>query len=388
MPVKKICFISPNYPTNQDPMYTFLGNLVKSFADFGFDCTVIAPQSLTNFIFKQYRRRPFCWEDITKKGVKIRIFQPIHLPFLNFRIFGQHLGANSTTRAVKKTFVKNNINADLLYAHFWHSGIIAAEISEKSKMPVVVATGESKIWVHKLYSENRIKKALKSINGLISVSTKNLDESRVKGLIKDFDTIVLPNAIDSSLFYKKDKYKMRVKLGIKKKDFVVVFTGAFTERKGVKRLETALQELEDIKAIYLGAGEFTPKGENVLFAGKVGYDEVANYLSAADVFVLPTLAEGCSNAIVEAMACGLPIISSDLEFNYDILDETNSILVDPTNVIEIKRAIEKLKNSPEELTAMGLASIRKSQDFLIENRVKKIINFLSGTCRWYSEEDF
>ena len=71
------------------------------------------------------------------------------------------------------------------------------------------------------------------------------------------------------------------------------------------------------------------------------HDVIAEYLNCADIFVSPTLAEGCSNSIVEAMACGLPIISSDLPFNHDILDEKNSILLDPVEVNEIALAIRK-----------------------------------------------
>ncbi len=66
---------------------------------------------------------------------------------------------------------------------------------------------------------------------------------------------------------------------------------------------------------------------------------IPNYICASDVFVLPTTAEGCCNAIIEAMGCGLPIVSSDRAFNYDILNEENSILVDPESVDEIDNAI-------------------------------------------------
>jgi hypothetical protein len=97
-----------------------------------------------------------------------------------------------------------------------------------------------------------------------------------------------------------------------------------------------------------------------LFKGRLPHALVPEYLSCSDVFVLPTLAEGCSNAIVEAMACGLPIISSNLPFNTDILDESNAILIDPMKVEEIAKAIQVLR-----LNA-------KIKEKYIENSIEKV----------------
>lgn len=66
------------------------------------------------------------------------------------------------------------------------------------------------------------------------------------------------------------------------------------------------------------------------------------YLNAADFFVLPTLAEGCCNAIIEALACGLPVISSNLPFNDDILDENNSIKINPMDIQALRESMTML----------------------------------------------
>ena len=135
-----------------------------------------------------------------------------------------------------------------------------------------------------------------------------------------------------------------------------------------------------IKSVFIGKpieGQTRkPKCNGTLFCGTLPHKEVAKYLNAADVFVLPTLAEGCSNSIVEAMACGLPIISSDLAFNWDILDETNSILINPMNVDEISNSIIKLKDSPHLRQSMSASSLIKTKELTIEIRVKKIIDFI------------
>ena len=88
---------------------------------------------------------------------------------------------------------------------------------------------------------------------------------------------------------------------------------------------------------------------------------------------MPTLAEGCSNSIVEAMACGLPIISSDMPFNYDILDSSNSILISPRDVVGIALAIKGLKDAPQLRASMGMESFVKAQELSFDKRVHKIL---------------
>ena len=101
------------------------------------------------------------------------------------------------------------------------------------------------------------------------------------------------------------------------------------------------------------------------------------WLQAADFFVLPTLEEGCCNAIVEAMSAGLPVISSDKPFNYDVLDCDSAIMVDPMSVKEIRDAIKRLTESEELRNRLSNASIEKSKDLDIKQRAVKILDFLN-----------
>jgi glycosyltransferase involved in cell wall biosynthesis len=104
------------------------------------------------------------------------------------------------------------------------------------------------------------------------------------------------------------------------------------------------------------------------------------WLSAADVFVLPTLKEGCSNSVLEALFCGLPIVSSDLPFNHTILDDQVAILADPYDVRAITQAIVSLIDSPERRQEMGEAALRKSKSFRLADRASNVLAFLQGLC--------
>lgn len=134
--------------------------------------------------------------------------------------------------------------------------------------------------------------------------------------------------------------------------------------------------MNNLKLVLIGAGENITVNSNVLFQGTVPHDELVYYLNAADFFILPTLAEGCCNAIIEAMACGLPIISSNLPFNDDILSQNNSILIDPLNITEIRLSINKLLENPCFLLKLGENSLLMSRNLTITQRARNIVEFM------------
>lgn len=93
---------------------------------------------------------------------------------------------------------------------------------------------------------------------------------------------------------------------------------------------------------------------------------------------MPTENEGCSNAVIEAMACGLPIVSTDAPFNYDILNDTNSILVDCHDIDEIAQAIKTLKENSELRSKLSKGASLMASGLSISERAGKILNFINS----------
>ena len=83
-------------------------------------------------------------------------------------------------------------------------------------------------------------------------------------------------------------------------------------------------------------------------------DDIAKYLNAADLFVLPSLFEGLSNSLIEAMANGLPVISTRVGGSIDIIEDgINGLLVDVNDVDQLTKAISKILEDSGLATRLG-----------------------------------
>jgi glycosyltransferase involved in cell wall biosynthesis len=108
------------------------------------------------------------------------------------------------------------------------------------------------------------------------------------------------------------------------------------------------------------------------FAGNV--DDLKQYLSAADIFVLPSRSEGFSNAIVEAMAAGLPVVATDVGGNAEAVKEgASGFLVPPENPEALATAISQLLSDPSQARKMGMAGRTiASENFSTDAMMKQI----------------
>ena len=287
--------------------------------------------------------------------------------------------------AVLRVLKKYHLQPDAVYGHFlFQCGLTASRIGKKLHIPAYCACGENSTRLAKNSQPYHIglryggwKKIINDLSGIISVSDYNRKLLIENGFASSNMKIgVFPNGVDLTHFRKMDKTAARKALQIPENKFIVVFNGAYSERKGFQILCNALNKCENVFSIFIGSDTIEPPCKNVLFSGKLKPEEVPQYLNCADAFVLPTIGEGCCNAIVEALACGLPVISSDLPFNDDILDESDSIRVDPFDEDCIKDAIEQLQKDPDLRIKMSEQATNQAKEFDIEKRAKLILRFM------------
>jgi glycosyltransferase involved in cell wall biosynthesis len=378
-----ICVVSPGYPSPKRPhWFTFVDQLCREFADKHNAVSIIAPQSILKCIVRRTAIEPRYSVITTSNNNKLHIYRPLTISLGNFfNSFNLYINRKIVSRTIRKFAIK----PDVCYAHFWDSAYITFPFAKANKITLFVATGEGYVTLQKFISEKTKKKLAGFVSGCICVSSKNKQESIEHKLITPEKTIVIPNAFSSNRFFKIDKMSVRKILHINETDFVVICVGDFSDRKGQLRLSQAIKLLndKDIKSVFIGniinnSKSYEPDCEGIIYKGKLPHNEINNYLNAADIFVLPTKMEGCCNAIIEAMATGLPIISSDMPFNYDILNPLNSLLVNPDDIDQIAKAIKTLKNNQGQREEMGKQSLVIANDLNISNRADKILNFINS----------
>ena len=376
----RICIITTGFPTPYDPgKYAFVDQLACTWADLGNEVTVIYPIPAFAELFDKRRFYKSEWTRETASGNRITVECPRFFSASDKTILGidtRTLAYRSFQKALCSVITRMNEAPDVLYGHFLPSGCQAGDVGSKMSIPSYCAFGESSLWSIEGWDKNRVKNSLAELCGMISVSTENKRVLTEHHLYRESDIEVFPNGVDHKVFCPGDKAKVRKKLGLPDKAFIGAFTGAFNDDKGVLRAQEAATRAGHVEMIYVGGGALKPEGENILFSGRLSHEDIPEYLSAADFFILPTKAEGCCNAIIEAMACGLPIISANGAYNDDILTEEYAIRTDPADIDAMANAIREMRDDPAKRQGMSQAALKASLKFDITKRAAGILEFM------------
>ncbi len=382
--IKSILFFG-DYPNPIDVTHTiFYQKLIYEIADLGIECTVISPVSIAKYRTK-ISKIPIERYELTRKGNRIRVISPRCMSFSSKRIgpIDTHVFTIRTYRkcAIKQV-KKYNLKFDATYGHFINvGGIPACKIGTEYGVPSFVANGESDLRPSTYnYSSPYDLSAFKNCSGVISVSEKNKNELISLSLIEPNKIRVFPNGVDHTIFNPRNKFESRKKYGFPQNATIACFVGSFSERKGDKRVLEASKNIDGLNLVFVGNGEPKPVGNNVLFCDRVNNLELPEILSACDFFVLPTLNEGCCNAILEALSCGLPVISSNLPFNDNVLTEANSIRINPNSITELHEALLKLSNDTQLRNSLSVGALQSSNQFNISERAKKIVDYMNCFC--------
>jgi glycosyltransferase involved in cell wall biosynthesis len=220
---------------------------------------------------------------------------------------------------------------DVIDAHFAHpEGIAAVLLGKVVNRPVVVTVRGSELRYYRQRSKRFwMSWALRRADRVVAVS-ENLRRLALDLGVDGQRVRTVPNGIHAGTFYPRDRAAARARFDIRPAEAVILSAGDLAELKGHHRVIAAMRDLSarGVRARLLIAGGIGRSGryaatlrrqvhddglsECVTFVGELSQEDLGVLMSAADVFCLASSTEGWPNVVNEALACGTPVVATDV----------------------------------------------------------------------------
>ncbi|MFO7992134.1 MAG: glycosyltransferase [Thermoplasmata archaeon] len=245
--------------------------------------------------------------------------------------------------------------------------------SKLQGVPVVSEWRGSDLLLKNSAVRKALKKMILSNSDLNIIRSENMRKMAVD-LEPDVELVILPSkGIDMDRFRPKSTSHSSTDGEVK-----VLYAGRLHELKGLNYLIRAFSRVRKkypgAELLIVGGGalkdeleEWAVKegvDEDVKFTGEVEHSELIKYYQSSDIFVLPSLSEGLSNVIMEAMACGLPVIATDVGGNPELVKhERGGLIVNAKDIPSLQRSLGRLLDDPELRGKMGKFNRKYIQKF-------------------------
>ncbi len=319
----KILTFSTLYPNREQPGHgIFVETRLRYLVASGkIDSRVIAPVPwfpLTGQRYGRYGAYARVPQHETRSGIKVLHPRYPVVPKVGMNIT-PHLLARWARASVAR-LIDEGFDFDLIDAHYFYpDGVAAAMLGKYFNKPVVITARGSDLTLFPNYKVPRklISWAGQSAAGIITVCNALRDEALSLGM-DPAKAVSLRNGVDLQLFQPVERAAVRARLGLD--SFTLLAVGHLVPVKAQELAVAALPSLPDVRLLIAGNGpnrgmleqlaQRLGVGPRVTFLGALPQASLRDYYGAADALVLPSEREGWANVLLEAMACGTPVIAS------------------------------------------------------------------------------
>lgn len=362
--MKHVLVLSTLYPNAAGPRFgTFVARSIEALAKRGdWRVTMVNPIGLPPLALGRYRPLADLPAMNEEGGVTI------HRPrFTLIPRIGARRNPVAIARAVLPLATRLHAEApfDLIDAQFFFpDGPAAAIIARELGLPLSIKARGSDIsfWGEQDFARMQMLDAARAAAGLLAVSHDLARQMAAMGMDRAKITVHY-TGLDRDRFRPLEHTQLRRQLsealGFAMPDNVPLLAsvGALIERKGQGIAIAALKDIPGARLVLVGKGEDEPRlralavnegvADRVHFAGSCDHDMMPLILSAADVMVLPTVAEGLANAWVEALACGTPVVTTDVGGARELItcDTAGRLLAERTPEA-VAQAVNAILNAP------------------------------------------
>ncbi len=315
---------------------------------------------------------------------------------------------------IKKFTCEKGIHYDIIHSHYWMSGIAAASLSDGwNDTPIVhmfhtlgemknriARTDAEREGVYRLDGERQV---LRRADRIVVATLAELTQLRFLYKAEASKMVVIPPGVDVSHFYPIPSDEAKMFVGLKSEDRMILFVGRIEPLKGVDTLlegMACLQEKESHPvhlAIIGGDPAASPEmmnaemarlknlcevlglDQSVVFLGVRDQDKLPYYYSAAEVVVMPSHYESFGMVALEAMACGTPVIASEVGgLAYLVRDGETGFTIPAEEPEKLCEKLSWLLNDRELHNSMSARAVEYAQDYAWEKIARQIVEVYEG----------
>jgi D-inositol-3-phosphate glycosyltransferase len=314
-----------------------------------------------------------------------------------------------------KTFAcEKKIKYDIIHSHYWMSGLAAESLAEAwGGTPIVHmfhTLGEMKNRIARSEAERegeyRVRgerQVLRIADRIVAATIAEVTQLRFLYKAPSDKLVTIPPGVDVSHFYPIPADEAKLYVGLKPDDRMVLFVGRIEPLKGVDTLIQAMSclQLKESQRVHLaiigGDPSASPRemsaemarlqklcddlsvGQTVVFLGKRDQDRLPYYYSAAELLVMPSHYESFGMVALEAMACGTPVIASEVGgLAYLVRDGETGFTIPDQEPEALCEKMSWLLNDHDLRRQMSERAVEYAQDYAWEKIAKQIIGVYEG----------
>jgi glycosyltransferase involved in cell wall biosynthesis len=330
--------------------------------------------------------------------------------------------AQGYTFAISLLLMKIKLNFNLIHVHVAKIGYYATKIKRLLNVPIVITThGRDIQKYHEIgYGfrldpkwNRRIEYALKNADLVTAIGSSTNREYLNMGISRE-RIADIPNGVDFKRFNEPHQ-NIREILGLSEDTKIVLGVGRYDQKKGYEYLISAIpsicKNVSKVKFLLIGKGlsilkpliqemsiqqhvitieqqSFNKNDSSIIDLNKIPNDTLLSAYKSADVFVSPSLIEGFALVIIEAMACGLPIVATNVPGNEDaIVNEKNGFLVPPMKPGALSEKIIEVLNNDRRRVSFGENSKEMSRQYDWEKISNEYLSQYKKLIKQYGEKN-
>lgn len=318
---------------------------------------------------------------------------------------------------VQSFVAKEGLQYDCLHSHYWLSGWVALRLRQHLQAPMAHMShtlgypknsAVQQAWEREPPTRLQVEyEVLKHSDHLIAESQASKDH-----MVQDYGVDparieIIPCGVETSIFHPQDRRKARQRLGLPEGP-ALLFIGRLQPLKGIDTLLRCAHDIRrrraDVQVLIVGGGVDTDDpherqererlhalmrtldiAEHVQFIDAQPQEKLAHYYAAADVVVMPSHYESFGMVVLEAMACGTPVVASHVGgLASTVLPGQTGFLAPVGDVQAFARSVEQLIGDPELWQSMSEAAYLRSQAYTWPRIMKRTLQLYRRLQRRYS----